>query len=188
MTKIKAFDKLTAKQQEELLQLYTNNMDALERFESLTDEIENFQVKKEGVFGEAVEYILGDLLETVELPWDVAYIVAGIDLTKEHVSKIELDLVMQIVRAVKFKGRQAGINLYNALKNLAKPVEATTQLQLMQSEIAKQQFDIETAFNKRISELKVDGDVVVAIWKSKNEEHPALIRFAKLQEKAGVAK
>lgn len=182
--KLKPFEKLSSHAQAALLQAFTKNYDALEGFEKITDDIENFQVAKQDDISESYNYVFTELLENVDLPYDVAYIVAGIDLEKDQITQKELELLMQIIRKVTFRGREAGIKLYKALKDFGAPIQAVTELQMMQGEIATEQFKLESEVKALIAQYKVDAATLEEAWKAANPEHPALIRFEKAKAKA----
>lgn len=177
----KAFEKLAPHTQTELLLLYGNHMDALQAFDEATDRLEAFQVEKTGDFAKAFDYVTGELLEGCDLSYDVAYIVAGLDATKDTVSKNEIDLMRTIISKSTFRGKAAGIKLYEALKAFGKPVQMATELQAMQSRIASENLQIENAFTKRATEVKANPTEVSKAWELANPEHPAVVRFKEQQ-------
>lgn len=183
-TNRKSFDKLATPTQKELLELYNSHMDALQAFDEATDRLEAFQVAKEGDIKEAFDYVTGDLLESIDLPYDVAYIVNALDNDRDQITKKELDLVQIIIRKATFRGREGGQKLYAALMSLGKPVQLVTELQMMQSQIATDHVKIETTFNQRVEQVKADGFEVSKIWEEANPQHPAVIKFRAEQEAA----
>lgn len=185
-TLLKTFDKLSKPTQKELLTICQNYMDATEAFETATDNVENFQVKKEGAIKESWDYVFNELLEKVDLPYDVAYIVAGLDFESKTIKKVELDLLMAIVSKTTFRGVEAGRRLYAALVNFKDAIQAGLDLQQIQGMYAKQQIDIESQFKNRCDQVKASQSSVKDAWEQANLDHPYIVRYNKLQKEAGL--
>ncbi|AFF28176.1 gp178 [Sphingomonas phage PAU] len=184
--KMKAFETLAPRTKEELLQLYSNHMDALEAFDQATNNLENLQFDKKGDLKEAYDYIMGPLLDTVDLPYDVAYIVAKLDdnAKSKFITRNEMTLIQTVVTKSTFRGREDGKKLFKAMTALGKPMQAITELQMEQSNIAQDHVKLESAFNTRVAQVKANRDEIAKVWEELNQDHPAVVRYYAEREAA----
>lgn len=177
--KIKPLSKLLKHQQEEILEMYGKFIDSLEEFDIVTNKIEDFQVACVGDIKKSWAYIVEELLEKVELPYNLAYIIEQLKPNPKFIKKAELDLMQIIVKEYKFKGREQGLALHGVMKSFLDPLTVLFSLNKHQSDVASNQVTAENVLHERLTQLKVSKGEVGDKWAELNPEHPAVIRSLK---------